>query len=64
MEERTKIHAGLDVHKESISAAAAEPGRGSARLIGKVAHDVNKLLKVLAKIGGAEQLHSDWVAAG
>jgi len=57
MEERTKIHVGLDVHKDSISVAAAEPGRGPARLIGKVAHDVNKLLKVLAKIGSAGQLH-------
>jgi transposase len=57
MEERTKIHVGLDVHKDSISVAAAEPGRAPARLIGKVTHDVNKLLKVLAKIGTAEQLH-------
>ena len=57
MEERTKFHVGLDVHKDSISVAAAEPGRAPARLIGKVTHDVNKLLKVLAKIGTAEQLH-------
>jgi transposase len=57
MEEISKIHVGLDVHKDSISVAAAEPGRTPARLIGKVTHDVNKLLKVLAKIGTAEQLH-------
>ena len=57
MEERTKIHVGLDVHKDSISVAAAEPGRAPARLIGKVTHDVTKLLKVLSKIGTAEQLH-------
>jgi len=57
MEEISKIHVGLDVHKDSISVAAAEPGRVPARLIGKVTHDVNKLLKVLAKIGTAEQLH-------
>jgi len=57
MDERTKILGGLDVHKDSISVAAAEPGRAPGRLIGKVAHDVNKLLKVLAKIGTAEQLH-------
>jgi transposase len=57
MEERTKIFVGLDVHKDSISVGAAEPGRGPARLIGKVAHDVSKLLKVLAKIGSAEELH-------
>lgn len=57
MEERTKFHVGLDVHKDSISVAAAELGRAPARLIGKLTHDLNKLLKVLAKIGTAEQLH-------
>lgn len=57
MQELSKIHVGLDVHKDSISVAAAEPGRAAGRLIGKVTHDVNKLLKVLAKIGTAEQLH-------
>ena len=60
MERRTKIHVGLDVHKDSITAAAAEPGREKARLIGKVAHDVPKLLKVLkvlARIGMVEELH-------
>jgi transposase len=57
MEERTKIHVGLDVHKDSISVAAAEPGRAPGRLIGKVAHDVSKLLKVLAKIDTTGQLH-------
>ena len=57
MEEISKIHVGLDVHKDSISVATAEPGRAAARLIGKIIHDVPKLLKVLAKIGQAEQLH-------
>ena len=57
MEERTKFHVGLDVHKDSISVGAAEPGRAPGRLIGKVTHDVAKLLKVLAKIGTPEQLH-------
>ncbi len=57
MDERAKIHAGLDVHKNSISVAAAGPGRAAGRLTAKVTHDVNKLLKVLAKIGQAEQLH-------
>ena len=57
MEERIKFHVGLDVHKDSISVAAAEPGRAPGRLIGKVVHDVSKLLKVLGKIGTAEQLH-------
>jgi len=51
MEERTKVHVGLDVHKDSITVARADPGRGKARLVGKVAHDVPKLVKVLAKQG-------------
>ena len=38
MQERSKIHVGLDVHKDSISVAAAEPGRAPGRLIGKVTH--------------------------
>jgi len=45
MEERTKFHVGLDVHKDSISIGAAELGRAPAWLIGKVPHDLNKLLK-------------------
>ena len=49
MQERIKIHVGLDVHKDSISVAAAEAGRAPGRLIGKVTHDVNKLVKVLAR---------------
>ena len=27
MEQGSKIHVGLDVHKDSITVAAAEPGR-------------------------------------
>jgi transposase len=57
VEERIKIRVGLDVHKDSISVAAAEPGRAPGRLIGKVTHDVSKLLKVLTKIGPAADLH-------
>ena len=57
MDEGIKIHVGLDVHKDSISVAAAEPGRTPGRLISKVTHDVNKLVKVLVKIGTVEQLH-------
>lgn len=57
MEERTKIYVGLDVHKDSIIVAVAEPGRAPARLIVKLEHDVNRLVKVLAKIGKPAQLH-------
>jgi hypothetical protein len=52
-----QVSLGLDVHNDSISVAAAELGRAPARLIGKVPHDLNKLLKVLNKIGTAEQLY-------
>ncbi|WP_051849421.1 hypothetical protein [Thiomonas sp. FB-Cd] len=57
MEKGTKIHVGLDVHKDSITVAAAEPGRDKARLVGKVVHDVLKLLKVLTKLGTVDGLH-------
>jgi transposase len=57
MQEISKFHVGLDVHKDSISVAVAEPGRAAGRLVGKVVHDVSKLLKLLSKIGTAEQLH-------
>jgi transposase len=39
MEDGSKTHVGLDVHKDSISVGAAEPGRAPGRLIGKVMHD-------------------------
>lgn len=57
MQDSSKIHVGLDVHKDGISIAAAEPGRVPGRLIGKVTHDVSKLFKVLAKVGNADELH-------
>lgn len=57
MEERSKVHVGLDVHKDSISIARADSDRSPARVVGKVPHDVGKLLKVLGKIGAAEHLH-------
>jgi transposase len=57
MEESSKIHVGLDVHKDSITIGAAEAGRAQGRVIGKTAHDVSKLLKMLHKLGGPEQLH-------
>lgn len=57
MQEISKFHVGLDVHKDSISVAVAEPGRSAGRLVGKVVHDVSKLLKLLSKIGKPEQLH-------
>ena len=57
MDELIKIHVGLDAHKDSITVAQATPGRDPARLVGKVLHDIPKLLKVLTKLGSPEQLH-------
>jgi len=58
MEEGIKFFVGLDVHKDSIAVAIAEAGRAPARLLGNMAHDVGKLLKVLARYGepGAVQV--------
>jgi transposase len=57
MEEAIKIHVGLDVHKDSITVATAEPGRTAARVVAKLPHDVSKLVKVLDKLGPAARLH-------
>jgi len=52
MEKGIKFYVALDVHKDSITVAVAEAGsRASARLIGRTPHDVNKVLKALAKLG-------------
>lgn len=57
MDEVSKIHVGLDVHKDSISVGVAEPGRSAGRLVGKTVHDVGKLMKLLARIATPERLH-------
>ena len=51
MEEGIKFFVGRDVHKDSIAVAVAEAGRAPARLMSNLAHDVAKLLKVLARYG-------------
>lgn len=53
MNEIIKFFFGLDVHKEKISIAIAELGSAGARHLGCIAHDLNALLKVLAKYGEA-----------
>jgi len=57
MEEGIKFFVGLDVHKETIAVAVAEAGRAPARLVGSIAHDVNQLLKRLARYGEPAQVH-------
>jgi transposase len=56
MAEDIKFFVGLDVHKDTIAVAVAEAGRAPARLVGSIAHDVGKLLKVLARYGAPRQL--------
>lgn len=58
MDEGIKFFVGLDVHKDTIAVAVAEADRAPARLIGNIAHDVGKLLKLLARYGepGAVQV--------
>lgn len=57
MEEGTKFFVGLDVHKDSIAMAVAETGRAPARLVGKLPHEINKLLKTLARYGDPARVH-------
>jgi transposase len=56
MDERIKFFVGLDVHKDTIAMAVAEAGRVPARLIGNIAHDVAKVVKLLARYGEAGQV--------
>jgi transposase len=56
MEEVIKFFVGLDVHKDTIAVAVAEAGRAPGRLIGSIAHDVSKLLKLLARYGEPRQV--------
>ena len=57
MEEGIKFFVGLDVHKETISVGVAEAGREPGRLRGTMAHDVAKLLKLLAQYGEPNRVH-------
>jgi transposase len=56
MEEGIKFFVGLDVHKNTIAVAVAEVGQAPARLLGSIAHDVGKLLKLLARYGAPERV--------
>jgi transposase len=54
MDEGIKFFVGLDVHKDTIAVAMAEADRAPARLLGTIAHDVAKLLKLLARYGAPQ----------
>ena len=51
MDESSKVYVGLDVHKDTIAIAQAAPGRDPARLMGEIAHDVNRLIRKLQPLG-------------
>ena len=45
------LYLGLDVHKDSITIAIAEPGsKGEIRLFGTITNDVDRLEKALGRI--------------
>lgn len=55
--QRFSAYIGLDVHKNSISGAIAPADpQQPARSLGRMAHDVPKLLKVLARAGGPSEV--------
>ncbi len=56
MKEDIKFFVGLDVHKDSISAAVCESGREPSRFVGTIAADLACLLKLLCKYGPAQQV--------
>jgi hypothetical protein len=50
---KTEIYIGIDVHKETITAAVAEGGRtGEVRQAGTITNDLHALEKLLRRIRG------------
>ena len=43
-------HVGLDVHKEEISVAIAEEGKGEPMSLGKINNNSESLLKLIKKL--------------
>ena len=54
---RQKIrYVGLDVHKDTITIAVAEEGRGQAKVLVTIPNEVSLLLKHLGRIGSPKSL--------
>ncbi len=51
----TTIHVGLDVHKKTTAVAVSQ-GLGRARFIGMIDSNPRALLKVLGKLGDAQEM--------
>ena len=56
MHENITAFVGLDVHKDTIAVAVAEPGRAAARFLGTTGPTLGPLEKALAHLGAPEQL--------
>ena len=56
MNEDITGHVGLDVHKNTIAVAVAEPGRAAPRFVGTTGPQLAELLKALAHLGRPAQL--------
>jgi len=53
---KTVRSVGLDVHKESIAIAVAEPEGGEPSLVGTIPNDTRLLLRMLKRMGGAKKV--------
>ncbi len=49
-------YVGLDVHKDTITAAVADEGRGDARVVATIPNETLSLLKQLRRLGPPENL--------
>ena len=56
MHENITAFVGLDVHKDTIAVAVADPGRAAARFLGTTGPTLGPLEKALAHLGTPEQL--------
>ena len=56
MDHDITAYIGLDVHKESIAIAVAEPGQTAPRFVGTTGPRLGELLKALSHLGAPDSL--------